>query len=324
MPGNFWGTLSKPILALAPMEGVTDEAFRVVCKRGGADVVYTEFVSSDALAYGAPSVIAKLNHRDEERPTVAQIFGKHPEAFAAAAKRVEQLGFDGLDINFGCPARKVVGSGSGVSLLRDPAYARTLVESALAATSLPVSIKIRASIRKERPSVAPHDETRVTAIDFLQALRGLPIAAVMVHGRTAEAGHDGEVDHALIKQVKEIFPGVVLANGGILAPQDAVTMLERTGADGVGIARGAWGYPTIFSDIRGALGGQRVALTADEAMVLHAELAVTTKGRRGILEFRKHLAKYISGFPGAALLRRRAVSIESIDDVRAVIENIPR
>ncbi len=308
------------------MEGVTDEAFRVVCKRGGADVVYTEFVSSDAVAYGAPSVIAKLHHRAEEHPVVAQIFGKHPEAFAAAAKKIEQLGFDGLDINFGCPARKVVGSGSGVSLLRDPAYARTLVEAALGATSLPVSIKIRASIRKERVSVAPDDETRVTAVDFLTELRDLPIAAVMVHGRTAEAGHGGEVDHALIKRVKGLFPGVVLANGGITSAHDAVAMLTATGADGVGIARGAWGHPTIFQETRSLLTGHvaPATLSPAAAMILHAELAQETKGRRGLLELRKHLAKYITGFPGAAALRRQAVTVETVDDVRALIADIER
>lgn len=324
---NFWLQLNKPILALAPMEGVTDIAFRRLCRSMGADVVYTEFVSSDAIAHRAPRVLAKLDRSDDERPVVAQIFGRDPQAFVAAAKEIEQRGFDGLDINFGCPARKVVGHGSGVALLRDPKYARTLIEAALSATKLPISVKIRASIRRERPSVGGSDTERVTAIDFLDAVKDLPLAAVMVHGRTAEAGHEGDVDHEMIRRVKERFPGIVLANGGIFTAADAVATLQATGADGVGIARGAWGQPWIFRQIRQLLAHEEImSPTSTELRSVvkdHTANMLAMSGERGIFEFRKHLAKYFSGFAGAAGVRRAAVQVTTQDDIKKLLAGLP-
>ncbi len=246
---NFWKSLPRPILALAPMEGVNDTAFRQLCKQHGADLVYTEFVAADAIVHEAKRTMGRLRYDPAEQPVIAQIFGRNPESFRAAAKAIDQMGFAGLDINFGCPARKVVHRGEGVALLREPAYARQLIEIALESVTIPVSIKIRTSIRAERKEVQDGAENH-TALDFIEAVGDLPIAAVMIHGRAFEQGHQGDVDTAMIKAVKQHFNGLVLANGGIFTPERVVSMLQETGADGVGIARGTWGSPWIFSQAR--------------------------------------------------------------------------
>lgn len=319
---TFWNSFTEPILALAPMEGVTDEAFRRICKEQGADVVYTEFISSDAIAHNAKKALEKFRFNESERPVICQIFGKDPAAFAIAAKAVEQAGFDGLDINFGCPARKVVGHGSGVALLRTPLYARTLIDAALSSVTIPVSIKVRTSIRAERKEVQDGAE-KITVLDFLEVINDLPISAIMVHGRSFEAGHQGAVDTDMIHRVKERFNGIVLANGGITSPQGVKEMLEQTTADGVGIARGSWGMPWIFRHSRDLLRGHEpVPLTDQElrAVILrHAELCWETKGAHGLLEFRKHAGNYIKGRPGASAFRRQAVTVSTMDDVQRLV-----
>jgi nifR3 family TIM-barrel protein len=322
---SFWNTFKKPILALAPMEGVTDEAFRRVCKEQGADVVYTEFISSDAIAHNAKKALQKFRHDESERPVICQIFGRDPQAFAIAAKAVQAAGFDGLDINFGCPARKVVGHGSGVALLRTPTFARNLIEAAVQSVTIPVSIKVRTSIRAERKEVRDGAE-RITVLDFLDVIDDLPISAIMVHGRSFESGHQGSVDTEMIRKVKERFKGVVLANGGIMKPEDTVDMLQQTGADGVGIARGSWGAPWIFRDSRAAINGQPIHPPTDSelrAVILrHAELAYATKGDHGLIEFRKHAGNYLKGRPGANAFRRQAVTVTTLDDVRRLVATV--
>lgn len=322
---NFWLQLKKPILALAPMEGVTDYAFRTLCREQGADVVYTEFVAAEAIIHGGKSVLQKLRHGENERPVICQIFGTSPEAFAEAAVKVQAMGFDGLDLNFGCPARKVVRRGAGVALLREPSYARQLIEVSLEKITIPLSIKVRSSIRKESKDVVTTDE-RSTVLDLVEAIRDLPISAIMVHGRGFEQGHKGDIDTAMIKAVKERFPGLVLANGGITTPERVKSMLEETGADGVGIARGSWGQPWIFRQARQLLdSGSYTAVDQEHiAGVIrrHATLLFADKNAHGLLEFRKHFGNYIKGFRGAAELRARAVRVETLEDVEKIITNL--
>lgn len=323
---NFWLSLPKPILALAPMEGVTDKAYRQLCKENGADVVYTEFMPADGIFHRARKVLEKMERGDDERPVICQIFGRDPVKFANAAQYIEQAGFDGVDINFGCPARKVVGSGGGVALLRNPDHARHLIEAAMEKISIPLSIKVRASIRKERKEIAPGEPERYTALDLVRAIKGLPVAAVMVHGRSFEQGHSGEIDTEMIRQVKKEFPGLVLANGGITSPTEAVTMLNATGADGVGIARGSWGAPWIFRQTRELLTtGKVTEITTNElvsAIRRHATLLYTYKGAHGLIEFRKHFAHFISGRPGAARLRARAVQVTTLEDIDELLKEL--
>ncbi|MBI3573191.1 MAG: tRNA-dihydrouridine synthase [Candidatus Kerfeldbacteria bacterium] len=323
---NFWLQLNKPILVLAPMEGVTDLAFRLIAKQGGADVVYTEFISSDAIGHLGKSALAKMARRDDERPVICQIFGRDPVMFAQAARMVEEAGFDGLDINFGCPARKVVGSGSGVALLRQPEYARQLIEAALHEISIPLSIKVRASIRKEARHIDPDCTDRATALDLAEVIKDLPVAAMMIHGRSYEQGFNGAIDLDMIRQVRRVFPGLVLANGGINSPERAAEVLEQTGADGLGIARGAMGRPWIFHQTREYLATKKYATPQpiEIAAVIrkHASLVHDLKGPRGLLEFRKHIAQYLTGWRGAAELRARAVRIVTLDDVEHVVQSM--
>ncbi len=328
MAANFWLQLKKPIIALAPMEGVTDVAYRTLCKEWGADVVYTEFMAAEAIVHAGPKFMKKMARSEDERPVICQIFGRNPGAFAEAAKKVEALGFDGLDINFGCPARKVVGRGAGVALLRDPQYARKLIEAALNSITIPLSIKIRTSIRKESKDVDPSCADRYTAVDFIEAIKDLPIQAVMVHGRGYEQGHSGDVDTDMIRQVKEKFRGIVLANGGIFTPERVVSMLHDTVVDGVGIARGSQGQPWIFSQAKQLLTTGKYdpvdRTTIVKTILRHAQLLHQAKGDYGLIEFRKHLAQYIAGYPHASQWRAQAVRIEQMADVEGITQAIAK
>ncbi len=304
------------------MEGITDSPFRLMARNFGAQVLYTEFVSSDAIARHSPSALAKLDFSPAEAPVVCQIFGHNPAAMARAAMEIERRGFSGIDINFGCPARKVVGRGAGVALMRHPAYARELIESVLKVVSIPVSIKVRASIRRERQSIEPGCPDRYTAVDLVEAIRDLPVAAIMVHGRSFEQPLNAQIEFDMIQMVKQRFQGVVLANGGIKSPEDARTMLEKTGADGLGIARGALGRPWIFNHIRSFLKHQPIQSPQPPELRMlileHAERAAK-KSQRAVVEFRKHLSWYVRGVRDAARLRAQLSSVNTLDDVRQVV-----
>jgi nifR3 family TIM-barrel protein len=322
---NFWTDHKYPILALAPMEGITDSAFRRLCRESGADVVYTEFVSSDAIAHDAKKAFEKMSFDPSEQPVVCQIFGRDVAAFAKSAREIERRGFAGIDINFGCPAKKVVRHGSGVALLRDPKYARALVEAVADVINIPLSIKVRTSIRKERREIEPGCPDHYTALDLLDAIEGLPVSAIMVHGRSFESGFTGDIDVKMIRQIKAKFSGIVLANGGITTPERAKTVLEQTGADGLGIARGAQGQPWLFQQIRDYLKtGEFTPLNWVEirsVILRHAELAETAKGQHGLIELRKHLAWYVRGYPGAAALRKALVQFKDRADLEQLLPN---
>ena len=322
MAKNFWQKLSaacgsasggnKPILALAPMAGISDSAFRQLCKFYGADVVYTEMISADALHYGSKKTLEMLKFDKSEKPAVCQLFGKRPEMFKKACELAEKTGYSGIDLNFGCPARKVVAHGGGVVLMRDLDFCRQMIIKAAQSTKLPVSVKIRAGI------------DRVTAMDFVKAIAGLPVSAIMVHGRYFSNPFGGPVDFAMIKKVKENFKGIVLGNGGINRPEDGKYMIEQTGIDGLGLARGLYGKPWLFKQIKDYLktGRYQEMSLADikKTAIKHAVLAEKMKGKRGLFETRKHLAWYVKGFPGAGELRSKLVRAESVDEVRRILE----
>lgn len=318
---NFWEQIKKPILALAPMAGVTDAAFRRMCKLLGADVIYTEFASADALAYNAQKTLEILSFKKEERPIVAQIFGKNPDMMYQATKKVQELGFDGVDINFGCPAYKVVRHGGGVTLMRDlPRVCELVAAVTEAANQIPVSIKIRGSIKSD------DKKDTIYAIDLVRAIEDLPVKALMVHGRSFEKPFDGFPNTETITEVVRTFPGVVLANGGVFTPEDAKRLLDETGAAGIGIARGAWGQPWIFNQIKEFLAtGKYHELTMDEKIthiIQHAELALDAKGGHGIIELRKHLTRYIKGIPGASALRAQLVQVTDAPQLKAILKQI--
>ncbi|MEK7653360.1 MAG: tRNA-dihydrouridine synthase [Patescibacteria group bacterium] len=344
--GNFWLKLlsasggKKPILALAPMAGVSDSAFRQICKEQGADVVYTEMVSADGLFHEGKKTLEFLKFAKSERPIVIQLFGKYPEKFAKAAKICEETGFDGIDINFGCPAQKVAGHGGGVTLMRDLPKCREIIEATIRGTKLPVSVKLRSSIGviasavKQSHGIAsvaslPRNDSKITALDFIKFMKDLPIAAVMIHGRPYEKPFDGEIDFKMIKAVKDFYKKtktVVLANGGIKTPEDAKIILEKTGADGIGLARGLYGRPYLFSQIKNFLkSGKYKAATQKEIIKIilrHAALAEKAKGEHGLIELRKHLLWYVSGWSNAKELRSKLVRVEKINEIRAIFKGV--
>lgn len=304
---NFWQKLPRPIIVAAPMAGVTDSPFRRLCKAHGADVVYTEMVSADALFHDSKKTLKLLAHHKSEHPIVCQLFGSHPETFPKACSIIEASGFDGIDLNFGCPAKKVVRQGSGVMLLKDLDKCYQIIETVIKSTKLPVSIKTRASIGE------------ITVLDFLKKIKKLDVKALMLHGRSFEKPFSGEIDYALIKKAKKIFPGIVLANGGINTPEQAKSTLEKTGADGLGLARGLYGKPWLFSQIKTYLKTgnytEKSILEIKKIILQHAKLV----GPKNIVPFRKFLLLYTHAWPKAKALRQELVHVETLQDIKKVL-----
>ncbi len=317
---NFWQKIKKPILALAPMAGITDSAFRQICRHHGADVTYSEMASVSALFYKPQNTLELVRFNKKERPYIVQLFGNKPEHFAVATKIIaKEVKPDGIDINFGCPAKKVFRHGSGCALMPQIELAREIILAVCNNTNLPVSIKIRAGLKK------------FNAIEFIEKTKDLPYSAVMVHGRTYEGGFSSNVNWELISQIKKIIPNkIVLGNGGITTPEDALEVLQKyPGIDGLGIARGAWGKPYLFEQIKkythatGTLHKPPMPLVFSKIkkiMLDHAKLIYTDKGEMGKLEIRKHLAWYIKGFPGAAELRQKLVRAESLREIKEILK----
>ena len=305
---NFWQKLKKPIYALAPMAGITDSAFRQICKSFGADIVYSEMISATAIVYNSQKTLELMKFDKKERPYVIQLFGSKPEHFAHAAEFItKKIKPDGLDINFGCPVKKVAKQGAGAVLMNDLKLARQIVASVLANTNLPVSIKCRSRVGE------------ITAVDFLKAIKDLPVAAVMIHGRSLVQGHSGDVDWKIIKQARKYFSGVVLANGGVKDKKSADELLNKTGADGVGIGQGALGKPWLFSQLathNSQLITKKLIL---ETALRHASLAYKLKGGQGVIEMRKHLCWYVNGLKNSNELRRELVKVESLADVKKIL-----
>jgi len=308
---NFWRKLKLPILALAPMAGVTDSAFRQICREQGADVVYTEMVSADGLFYDSKKTLELLKFSKEEKPVVIQLFGKNPDTFTKAAQIAQKVGFDGIDINFGCPAKKVVAHGGGVTLMRDLENCHRIIEAVVAGTSLPISVKIRAGIDK------------VTAIDFVSKVKGLPISALMIHGRCFQNPFTGPIDFEMISKVKNEFKGIVIGNGGINTPEDAKEMVGNTGVDGLGLARGIRGKPWLFGQIKDYLktGEYHKPSIKDIKKVIlrHGKLAFKAKDEYGIIELRKHLLWYTHGWPDVKEMRKSLVTVENLKDIKTIL-----
>ncbi len=315
---NFWHKIKKPIIALAPMAGITDSAFRLLSRKHGADVVYTEMVSIDALYYDAKKTLAMLKRLPGEKPVVLQLFGKRPELVAKAVKYVEKAGFSGIDFNFGCPARKVVRHGGGVTLLKNLTLVHDLLEQACANTKLPISVKTRTSINDGKK--------KITVFDFIDKIKELPISTLMIHGRSYEQGFVGEVDYEIIKQVKKTFKGIVLGNGNLTSPEKVKEMLDKTGVDGVGIARGVYGKPWIFEQIQEYLKKKNYFnpdLKFIKKIALeHAKYNEKMKGKHGLIEMRKHLCWYFRGFPQASDFRKELVQFKTIKELKEIFKRL--
>lgn len=305
---NFWLKLKKPILALAPMAGFTDSAFRQICKSFGANVVYSEMASVTALSFAPKKTLELLAFNKKERPYVVQLFGSNPMHFTKAVKIVEKkIKPDGIDINFGCPVKKVQKQGAGAVLMNNLKLAREIIKNVTANTDLPVAIKCRSKVG------------RIDVLKFLDNLSGLDIKAVMIHGRSLAQGFSGLIDTEIIKKARNYFPGIILANGGVHSYEDGIEILEKTKADGLGIARGALGRPWIFKALRTGQSIIRSENAVKKIALQQAKLAQNLKGRQGIIEMRKHLCWYVQGMPGARQMREKLVKVESVNDIRNIL-----
>lgn len=314
-----WTQIPRPIVALAPMAGVTDASYRQLIKRIAPEtVVYTEFLSTDAIHYGGRKTMEMLAFDPVvERPFIVQVFGKQPDHFLTAAKVIEQMGADGIDINMGCPAAKVVSSCHGSALLRTPQLAAELVHATAKAVSIPVSVKTR---------LGWDDKDKL--VSFCQGLVDAGAAALAIHGRRYCDKFSGAADWEPIYELKRRVSVPVIGNGDIASAADALAKIGNL--DGVMVGRGTFGNPWVMRDIVDVLAGrassqvstiQTLSFEQKIPFILeHCELAVRTKGEvRGMLEMRRHLASYVKGFSGAADLRSRLVRVEKIGDVKAIL-----
>lgn len=301
---------------LAPMAGVTDSAFRRICMQMGAGLCYTEMVSAKGLLYGGDGSAALLKYAPEERPIGVQLFGREPQRIAQAVERVGELGFALIDLNMGCPAKKIVGNGEGSALMREMDVAHAVLQAAVrAAGGLPVTVKFRAG----------WDEENRNAVAFARMAEQAGVAAVCIHGRTREQFYAGRADWEMIARVKAAVGIPVIGNGDVTDGESARAMLAQTGCDAVMVGRGAQGNPWIFRQIACALSGQPAPVLPSageriEKCMEQAAIMVREKGERTALrEMRKHAAWYIKGLRGAAAVRGKINAVETLAQLDGIL-----
>lgn len=297
---------------LAPMEDVSDMPFRIICKRLGADIVYTEFISSDGLVRDARRSIEKLTVCDEERPVAIQIFGGHIPTMVEAALRAEAAGPDFIDINCGCWVKNVVARNAGAALLKEPDTMVEMAKALVKACKLPVTLKTRLG----------WDRSSIGIVELAQRLeQEAGIAALAVHCRTRDMGHEGEADWSWIPKIKEKVSMPVIVNGDIICPESAKRAFEQTGADAVMIGRAAINNPWVFRQVKTYLQSghletepnirERVATCLE-----HLALSIEFKGPRyGIVEFRKYYAGYLRGLYSASAVKQDLVRYEEASQI---------
>lgn len=306
----------KGNLILAPMAGVTDLPFRLLCKEMGADLIYTEMVSAKGIYYNNKNTEDLLQVLEEERPVSLQLFGSDPELMAEMAKKIEHRNFDILDINMGCPVPKVVNNGEGSALLQNPKQIGQIVHAVSHAISKPLTIKIRKGFGKED----------CNAVEIAKVIEDNGAAAIAIHGRTREQYYSGKADWDVIAKVKEAVSIPVFGNGDVNSPETAKALLEHTGCDGVMIARGVRGNPWLFKQIKTYLETGEILPKPTIAEVVamikrHSRLQVQYKGEYlGIREMRKHVAWYTAGYPDSARLRSRVNEIDSLEGLDALLD----
>lgn len=308
-------------LTLAPMAGVTDFAFRGVCRELGAALSTTEMVSARALVHGDEKTGALLYLPEEEHPAAAQLFGHEPEVLAEAAPMALELsGADILDLNMGCPVGKVVRSGDGAALMRDPELAGRIVEAVVRAVDVPVTVKFRKG----------WDGGSVNAVEFAKVCEQAGAAALTVHGRTRVQMYAGRADWDILREVRQSVGIPVIANGDIFSAEDAAHILRYTGCELAMIGRGCFGNPWIFQQANAALAGEEIPAPPplSERMALAQRQIETLAGRVGeriaCLEARHHLPWYLHGVPHGGFYRQQLVRVETLADVRRIVREIQR
>lgn len=306
-----WDAQHGPIVALSPMADMTDSPFCRVAKRFGAPVVFREMISAEGLTHGSERSMRMGAFAEEERPILQQLFGADPAAMAEATRIIDEAyGPDGFDVNMGCPVYKIVSNFNGAALMREPETATAIIRAMKAATSKPVSVKLR---------LGWSEPTEV--LEFIKVVEAAGADLVTIHGRTKSQGYSGVADWEMIGRAKRQVKIPVLANGDIHSPEAAVRALEVSGCDGVLIARGALGNPWIFAQIAAAVRNEPwIEPTAEERIAAvrnHAALHAAEYG--DLVSFRKHLTWYFRGTRGAKAAREKLVRVTTIADLEAAL-----
>ena len=307
-------------LFLAPMEDVTDPSFRYMCKGFGADMVYTEFISSDGLVREGAKSVAKLNISDGERPVGIQIYGHLIEPMVESARIAEAARPDVIDINFGCPVRKIAGRGAGSGMMRDVPLMVEMTRRIVEAVKVPVTVKTRLGWDEEHRNIE----------EIALRLQDAGIAALTIHGRTRAQMYTGEADWTLIGRVKNnpLMKIPVIGNGDIDSPQQAAEAFDRYGVDGVMIGRATYGRPWIFREIRHYLDTDELLPQPSvcervEIAKRHLAKSVEVKGERvGVLEMRRHLSNYFKGLPDFKPTRLQLVTLTDVNEINATLDYI--
>lgn len=307
-----------PKVSLAPLAGITDWPFRLICSQLGADETVTEMISAQGYLTAPKDSYAYrdiMQTHEGEASIIAQVFGHKPEYFYEAVHRITDSGYYcGIDINMGCPAPKVTGSGSGSALMKKPELARQIIKTARLATFLPLSVKMRLG----------WDENNINVLDFAKMAEEEGAQTITVHGRTRKQQYSGKADWDWIARVKQSVKIPVIGNGDIFSAEDALSMLKLTGCDGLAVARGALGNPWLFGQIKqGMMGAEPLRPSPEEVLQLalyHARLMVDWKGEaRAVVEMRKHFAWYLKGMRGAAPVRSRINTLATLEEVEETL-----
>ena len=301
---------------LAPMAGVTDKPFRIICKEMGCGLVYSEMVSAKGMFYESKNTHKLLESDEKERPVAVQLFGSDPSIMAQMAKRLENMPIDIIDVNMGCPAPKIVKNGEGSALMKTPELVGEIVKALVESQKKPVTIKFRKGF----------DDDNINAPEIARIAEANGASAVAVHGRTRQQYYSGKADWDIIKEVKKAVKIPVIGNGDVDSPQKAKELFEHTGCDAIMIGRGAQGNPWIFKRTihylkTGELLPEPTAQERAETALRHARMLIEYKGEYiGVREMRRHLSDYTKGLPGAAAIRGRINCAESYEEIEELVK----